>query len=177
LSASPATLHVAAAIVRRGDTLLMVRHGATGEEPYWSIPGGVVEDGELVTEALARELEEETGLQLVDPGRIAFIVQIDNRRPVQLHESRGPGTGYLATVWTFEGGAFKGEVLPSDPDELVLEARFLPLREAISHLDRISWHALTAKYLRGELEAGTLWLQRWHPDGTVEHIASIGRSA
>jgi 8-oxo-dGTP diphosphatase len=177
LSGSRPTLHVAAAIVRRGDTLLMVRHGATGEDPYWSVPGGVVEDGELVTEALAREVKEETGLQLVDPGRVAFIVQIDNRQPVQLHESRGPGSGYLATVWTFEGGAFRGEVLPSDPDELVLEARFLPLAEAISHLDRISWHALTAKYLRGELEPGTISLQRWHSDGTVEFVGSIGRSA
>lgn len=170
-------MHIAAAIVRQGDTLLMVRHGATGEDPYWSIPGGAAQEGELVTEALAREIKEETGLELVDPGRVAFIVQIDNRRPVQLHESRGPGSGYLATVWTFEAAAFRGEVLPADPDELVFEARFLPLEEAISHLDRISWHALTAKYLREELEPGTLRLQRWHSDGTVELIASIGRSA
>ncbi len=152
----------------------MVRHGATGEDPYWSIPGGAAEEGELVTEALAREINEETGLQLVDPGRVAFIVQIDNRRPVQLHESRGPGSGYLATVWTFEAAAYRGEVLPADPDELVLEARFVPLEEAISHLDRISWHALTVKYLRGELEPGTLWLQRWQTAGTVELIGSVG---
>jgi 8-oxo-dGTP diphosphatase len=155
----------------------MVRHGATGEDPYWSIPGGVVEDGELVTEALAREIKEETGLQLLHPGRVAFIVQIDNRRPVQLHESRGPGSGYFATVWTFEAAAFTGDVLPADPDELVFEARFLPLEEAIGHLDRISWHSLTVKYLRGELEPGTISLQRWAPDGTVELVASVGGSA
>jgi 8-oxo-dGTP diphosphatase len=177
LSGSRPTLHVAAAIVRRADTVLMVRHGAPGEVPYWSLPGGVLEDGELITEALARELREETGLELVDPGRLAFIVQVDNRRPVQIHESRGPGGGYLATVWTFDGGTFTGDVRPGDPDELVLEAAFLPFDDAVGHLDRISWHALTARYLRGEIEPGTLWLQRWHSDGAVELVASVGGSA
>jgi 8-oxo-dGTP diphosphatase len=170
-------VQIAVGIVRQDDTLLMVRHGATEEEPLWTIPGGAVEEGELVTETLAREIKEETGLDLIDPGRIAFIVQIDNQQRVQLHESRGPGSGYFATVWTFEAAAFRGEVLPADPDELVFEARFLPLEEAMSHLDRISWHALTVKYLRGELEPGTISLQRWRPDGTVEFVASLGGSA
>jgi 8-oxo-dGTP diphosphatase len=155
----------------------MVRHGAAGEDPYWTIPGGSVEDGELVTEGLTREVKEETGLELIDVGRLAFIVQIDNRRPVQLHESRGAGNGYFATVWTFEAAAHGGEVLPADPDELVFEAAFLPLDEAMRHLDRISWHALTVKYLRGELEPGTISLQRWNVDGSVEVVASIGGSA
>jgi 8-oxo-dGTP diphosphatase len=166
-------VHIAAAIVRDGDTLLLVRHGAPGEEPYWSTPGGVLEEGELVTEGLAREVREETGLEIVDPGRVAFVVQIDNRRPLQVHESRGPGGGYLATVWTFDVARWTGLVQPNDPDGFVREARFLPIEEAVGHLERISWQSPTVKYLRGELEPGALLLQRWQPDGTVKAVPSL----
>ncbi|MGH3104386.1 MAG: HAD-IA family hydrolase [Gaiellaceae bacterium] len=168
-------IHVAAAIMRRGDEIVMVRQGAPGEEPFWSTPGGAVEGDELVTEGLRREVLEETGLRVVDPGHLAFVVQIDNRRPEHLHGSAGPGRGYLVTVWTFDVDAWEGEPAPRDPDGLVLEARFMGLEEAVDRLAGISWQSLTVKYLKGELDRGSLWLQRWHPDGTVESVGSISR--
>ena len=151
----------------------MVRHGAPGEEPYWSTPGGQVEDGELVTEALEREVLEETGIRVLDPGRLAFVKQVDARRRVQLHESRGPGTGYTVTVWTFDVAAWDGDVAPADPDGLVYDAAFVPLPEALAHLERIEWQALTVRYLVGELEAGALSLERRHADGTAEAVARL----
>lgn len=44
----------------RGRVLLMKR----SDNGYWALPGGGVEPGESVTEALVREVEEETGLQV-----------------------------------------------------------------------------------------------------------------
>ena len=151
----------------------MVRQGAPGEEPYWSTPGGQADDGELLTEALAREVAEETGVQLVDAGRVAFVVQIDDRRPVQLHESRGSGGGYHVTVWTFDVGAWEGEIAASDPDGLVHEAAFVPLADAVAHLERIEWQSLTVRYLRGQVPPGSLWLRRRHADGRVENVAQL----
>ena len=49
--------------VRRGPILIVERAG----EPlkgYWSLPGGVVETGETLVEALKREINEETGLHV-----------------------------------------------------------------------------------------------------------------
>jgi 8-oxo-dGTP diphosphatase len=50
-------------IFRRGSVLLVER----GREPlkgYWSLPGGLVETGEHLEDALLREILEETGLRI-----------------------------------------------------------------------------------------------------------------
>jgi 8-oxo-dGTP diphosphatase len=150
-------LHIVAALVRRGDELLMVRQAGPGEEPAWTVPGGRIESGELVSEGLARELREETGIRVLDPGRIAFVVQVDERRD-----------GWFATVWTWEVAAWDGEIAVDDPDGFVLEAAFVPLPEALERLAGIAWHPLTVRYLRGDLARGSVWVRRVHPDGRAD---------
>lgn len=51
-------------------SLLMVRH-KMGNEDFWAPPGGGLEFGELLEEALRREFLEETGLQ-VEPVKFLF---------------------------------------------------------------------------------------------------------
>jgi ADP-ribose pyrophosphatase YjhB (NUDIX family) len=161
--------HVAAAIVRRADDIVLVRQGAPGEELFWALPGGVVDEGELVPEGLAREVREETGLEIVLPARLAFLRQIDNRKPIQLVGWR-PGAGYLVTVWTFEVDDWSGELRAQDPDGFVKEARFVPATEAVELLRRTHWLELVADYLEGRVEPGSLHFERWHEDGPIERL-------
>jgi 8-oxo-dGTP diphosphatase len=52
------------AIVTEGGGLLMVRRAKDPGRGLWSIPGGHVEPGEYLTDALVREVSEETSLDV-----------------------------------------------------------------------------------------------------------------
>jgi mutator protein MutT len=53
------------AIIRDGDRVLLVRRGQEPLKGEWSLPGGAVEVGETLEAALAREVREETALDVV----------------------------------------------------------------------------------------------------------------
>jgi ADP-ribose pyrophosphatase YjhB (NUDIX family) len=59
-------------VVVRGDRALIVKRAHEPRRGEWSIPGGAVELGERLTDAVRRELREETGLD-VDVGEVVEL--------------------------------------------------------------------------------------------------------
>jgi 8-oxo-dGTP diphosphatase len=57
--------------------LLMVRRGHGPAAGEWSVPGGRVEHGETLHEAVLREVSEETGVRAVVVGFLGWAERID----------------------------------------------------------------------------------------------------
>jgi 8-oxo-dGTP diphosphatase len=75
------------AIVLEGEKVLMVKRGNNPGKGKWSFPGGLVNIGEEVREAVKREVKEETGLS-VKIGDLAGVIDVilkDNDGKVQFH--------------------------------------------------------------------------------------------
>ncbi|HTT21823.1 MAG TPA: NUDIX hydrolase [Candidatus Sulfotelmatobacter sp.] len=74
-------------IIIEGDRVVLVKRAHPPIQGQWSIPGGVLEVGEMVREAAAREAREETGL-VVEPGELLGVFDRILRDPehrVQYH--------------------------------------------------------------------------------------------
>jgi 8-oxo-dGTP diphosphatase len=69
------------AILRREDRILLCRHEKGGKE-YWLLPGGGVNSGESLVDALHRELNEEVGIreELPVEGPVAIVDSIAPQR-------------------------------------------------------------------------------------------------
>jgi 8-oxo-dGTP diphosphatase len=69
-------------IILEGDRVLLVKRAHPPIQGQWSIPGGVLEVGEMVREAAVREAREETGL-MVEPGELLGVYDRILRDPEQ----------------------------------------------------------------------------------------------
>lgn len=61
-----------AAIILRGDEILLIKRGAEPNIGKWSVPGGSIELGETLEEAVRREVREEIGLE-IKVGKLAGV--------------------------------------------------------------------------------------------------------
>jgi ADP-ribose pyrophosphatase YjhB (NUDIX family) len=54
------------------DCRILLLNQDTDSGRSWSLPGGKLEEGETLAEALIREMKEETGLD-IEPGRLLYV--------------------------------------------------------------------------------------------------------
>ena len=75
------------AVIKRGRRVVVVRRSAPPLEGQWSIPGGLVETGETLRQAVAREAREETGLRVAAGELLGVFGRIlpDARGRTQYH--------------------------------------------------------------------------------------------
>jgi 8-oxo-dGTP diphosphatase len=109
------------AIIIEGDRVLLVKRAHPPIQGQWSIPGGVLEVGEMVREAAVREAREETGL-MVEPGELLGVydrILRDPEQRVQYHYvlidflCRPVGGELLAASDAAEVRWFRREELPA----------------------------------------------------------------
>ena len=85
------TIHVVAAVIRRGDRVFATQRGYGDWKDFWEFPGGKIEPGETPEAALIREIREELGAEITVE---AFLTGVEYDYPA-FHLSMGC---YLARV-------------------------------------------------------------------------------
>jgi len=108
------------AVVLHEGRLLLVKRGVEPAKGKWSIPGGVVELGEGVREAVLREVKEECGLD----------IELETDRPMDVLDSlvtdEEGRLKYHYVLLQFLARPRGGTLKPASD---VLEARWVPLKE------------------------------------------------
>jgi 8-oxo-dGTP diphosphatase len=101
------------AIAVSDERLLLIRRGRGPAAGVWSVPGGRVEAGETLAEAVLRELAEETGLEGVCDELVGWV------------ERMGPDHHYV--ILDFSVTVL--EPREPTPGDDALEAEWVPLDE------------------------------------------------
>jgi 8-oxo-dGTP diphosphatase len=105
-----------------GDRLLLVRRGRDPGLGRWSVPGGRVEPGEALADAVVRELVEETGVV----GTCGALLGVAERR--------GDGHHFVILDYLVE----VAEAVPPVPGTDADEAAWVPLA-AVRELPLVPW--------------------------------------
>jgi 8-oxo-dGTP diphosphatase len=108
-------------IIFRDQSVLLVKRGGEPAAGRWSIPGGVVDTGETLTDAVVREVLEETHLQ-VEP---VVLVKILDR----IFRDKEDRVVYHYVLVDFLCRSTEGEVRPGTD---ALDARFIPIGDLAS---------------------------------------------
>ena len=99
-------------IVPRDGKVLMIRRGTELGYGLWGLPGGYVDRGEVVESAAAREVLEETGLEIDIEGLLGLFSESGNPVIVAAYAGRETGGTLEAGPEALEVGFFDVDDLP-----------------------------------------------------------------
>lgn len=114
---------VASGIIVDGDRTVFVQNRRRNGSLDWSTPGGVVDPGEEVLQALRREVIEETALTVDTWSPMLYSVDADF-----------VGRDLTLRAEVFVAESFDGTLHIDDPDHVVVDGRWVDHSEALTLL-------------------------------------------
>lgn len=137
-------LRVAAGLILQPDGMLLLGQRPQGKpwEGWWELPGGKIEAGETVLQALARELHEELGITVSQSTRWVTYVHEYPKNIVELHFCR-------VTAWEGQPSGRENQALAwVDPAQDIAVGPLLPAAEP-----PLRWLRLPDRYLITQLQS------------------------
>jgi 8-oxo-dGTP diphosphatase len=133
-------IHLATALVRRGDEILLVASRYPNhEQPLWNLPGGRQQRGELLRDTAIRELREETGLS----GTVRCLCYVSESYDGEIH--------YLNV--TFDVEASGEPALPHVEGDHVVDAAWVSIHDIAQRIKAGVVREPLVNFLAGELRA------------------------
>ena len=129
------------AIIEKDNKLLLIVRGGQTYHGYLALPGGHVDDGETVEQAVVREIKEETGLDAV-PVRILGVYSDPARDP----------RGHICSVVFIVD--FSGEPQAGDDAS---DFKWVPLPVGNSEKIAFDHKKIIDDYMKWKKEKGTYW--------------------
>ena len=102
LKSLPINVAVGILMQANGDVLLGQRPEGKPYAGYWEFPGGKVEEGEAILDALKREFVEELGIQIISAEAWCCVEHVYPHAHVHLHF-------YIAKEWQGEPQSLEGQ--------------------------------------------------------------------
>ncbi len=117
----PYPIPAVAALVIKEDKVLLVKRGCEPSKGFYSLPGGAIELGESIEEALKREVLEETGLsiEILNLYTVTSYVERDCEGRVKYH--------YVIIVYLARA---RDEI--ARPGKEVTDVRWVPLVDCLN---------------------------------------------
>ena len=131
------------AVIVDGENVLLVKRGHAPLKGEWSLPGGMVELGETLEAALAREVAEETGIEV----EIGPIVEVFDR----IERADDGRVAYHFVIIDFACTPRSGTVAHASDAE---DARWVPLSDLAAF--RVTAKATTVIHKAVALIRGTV---------------------
>jgi ADP-ribose pyrophosphatase YjhB (NUDIX family) len=138
------------AVVLDGDRVLLVQRGRAPSQGKWSVPGGLLDLGERLEDAVVREVEEECGLRVQVLGLCGVLDRI-----VHGDEPDADGRGLVRYHWVIIDyvAAVVGGTLQAGSD--AAQARWVPLAD----LDRYDTTAGLASMIQRAVSLRDAFIQ------------------
>jgi ADP-ribose pyrophosphatase YjhB (NUDIX family) len=130
------TIGVGAVVINQANELLMVRDRIHTSSSLYKLPGGMLEEGDKLSESVEREVYEETGIK----AKMIKVVSVLNAHPSAFNKSN--------IYMTFQLEALSSEINVIDIHEIE-HALWMPLEEFFAHKEMSDFQK---KLVRATLE-------------------------